>query len=321
MTGASGFIGSHLAERLVNDGFQVRALVRRSAGTSLLRSLGVEIVMGDLRDSPALETALTNCSQIYHLAARTTTSRATRNEYYTDNVQGTENLCRAAVKAKIAHFVHGSSAGIYGLFLDVPVDEASRANPNSFYRHSKYLAEKIVLDYHRNHNLPVVIARLSSVYGPRSDNWRKLFQDVSAKRFRMIGSGKNRIQMGYVSDIVDGLRLCADIPGIEGRDYILTGNESVSVKHFVDLIADEAGVEKSFPKIPSAPFYPIRLLGNLAFRIFHWEMPWTHQTDFFLTDKVFSITKAKSDLGYSPKVTLKEGIKQTMKWYRENGYI
>lgn len=321
VTGASGFIGSHTAERLVHDGFQVRALVRQSADPSYLRSLGVEIVLGDLSDSPVLEAALRDCSQVYHLAAKTTTSRATRNEYYTVNVQGTENLCRAAIKAKVGRFVHGSSAGIYGLFFDAPVDESSKANPNSFYRHSKYLAEKAVLDHHRNHNLPVVIARLSSVYGQRSENWRKLFQDVATKQFRMIGSGNNRIQMGYVCDIVDGLRLCADTPGIEGRDYILTGSESVTVRDFVDLIADEACVEKSFRTIPSAPFYPIGRLGNLAFRIFRWEIPFSHQTDFFLTEKVFSITKAKTDLGYSPKVTLKEGIKQTMKWYRENGYI
>lgn len=321
LTGGSGFIGSHLAERLVNDGFQVRALVRRSADTSLLRLVGVDTVPGDLSDAPALQEALADCSHVYHLAAKTTTSRSTRNEYYLVNVQGTENLCRAAVNANVERFVHGSSAGIYGLFLDAPVDETSKANPNSFYRHSKHLAEKIVLDYHRNHNLPVVIARLSSVYGPRSPNWRKLFQDVAAKRFCMIGSGNNRIQMGYVSDIVDGLRLCGHIPNIEGRDYILAGNESVTVKNFVDLIADEARVEKTFPTIPSAPFYLLGRLGNLAFRIFRWEIPFSHQTDFFLTDKVFSITKAKTDLGYSPKVTLKEGIKQTMNWYREKGYI
>jgi nucleoside-diphosphate-sugar epimerase len=321
VTGATGFIGSHLAERLIRDGFELRALARPNADVSLLRALRAEILTGDLSNVGILHEGLAGCNHVYHLAAKTSTSRASRHDSYVVNVEGTENLCRAAIKAGIERFVHGSTAGIYGLLMKSPVDETAQPRPNSFYRYSKYLSEKIVQQYSQSHDLPVVIARLSSVYGPRSYNWKNLFQDVSRKRFRMIGSGENLIQLGFVTDIVSGLRLCGDTPNVEGRDYILTGNEPVSVRHFVDLIATEAGVGNHYPKIPLTPFYPFALLGNFAFKTFQWELPFSHQTDFFLSEKFFSIKKAKRELKYSPSVSLKDGVAQSLLWYRENGLL
>jgi nucleoside-diphosphate-sugar epimerase len=321
VTGATGFIGSHLTEKLVREGFEVKTLIRTTSNTSLLQSLDVEMVKGDIRDRAAVEKAVAGCRYVYHLAARTTNASCPRNEYYEVNLKGTQNVCSAVLKANVERFIYGSTAGVYGLIRDPQVDEETKPNPNSHYRESKLLAESSVLDYHRKHGLPAVIARLSSVFGPRSMSWLKLFQDVSARRFRMIGSGENHNQFGYISDIVGGLRLCGAVKDIEGRCYILTGAEALTIRDLIDLIAREFGEPFPYPTIPLFAVYPFQTVAELAYKAFHLELPFSHQMDFFLSDRVLTIAKAQKDLGYSPAVTMKEGIGHTVKWYRENGYL
>lgn len=321
VTGATGFIGSHLAERLVEEGYSVRALVRQSGDTSLLEPLGVEIVYGDIRDAVAAEKAVGGCGQVYHLAAKTTRHRSPKQEYYEINVEGTNNIARAALKAGVGRLVYGSTVGAYGLIRKFLVDEGTETNPNTPYRKTKLLGEEAVLSYNKKEGLPVVIARISSVIGPRSLNWLGLFQTVAAGHFRMLGSGENHIQMGYVSDVVDGLRRCAEAGGIEGNLYIITGKEAVTLKQMVNMIAEESGVKISSKRSPELPFRLFHNLGSFVYRRFGFELPRTHDYELFLSNRVFNISKAQKELGYEPKVFVKEAIQQTVKWYRENGYI
>ncbi len=147
VTGATGFVGSHLAEALVNQGHEIRALVRQSGDTSLLKKLGVEVAYGDITDAAAVEGAIRGCQYVYHLAAKTARSGVSKKEYYAVNVEGTENVARAAIKANVERLVYGSSAGVYGTTTRTPVDENTKPNPNSYYRESKLLGEKVMLAY------------------------------------------------------------------------------------------------------------------------------------------------------------------------------
>ena len=321
VTGATGFIGSHLTERLIEEGYSVKALARKSSGLSLLKSLGVEIVYGDIRDAAAVEKAVKGCERVYHLAAATSWQRSSRQEHCAVNVKGTGNVARAAVKASVGRFIYGSTVGVYGLIKNSPIDEHTEPNPNTPYRESKLLGEEMVLSYHKRENLPVVIARLSSVIGPRSFNWLGLFQAIARKRFRIIGSGENHTHMGYITDVVDGLRLCAETAGIEGKSYLIAGKETIKLKQLVDMIAQELEVITSSRRSPEFPFRVFCRLAAVVYRRFGFELPRAHSYELFITDRVLNISKAQKELGYDPKASLREGIRQTIEWYRKNGYL
>jgi nucleoside-diphosphate-sugar epimerase len=322
VTGATGFVGSHLCERLIQEGYEVRALARESSDVSLLKSLGIQIVYGNILDIDSVERAVDGCGVVYHLAARTSRhSSSCSQDDYAINIEGTKRVVNAAVKAGIERFVYGSSVGVYGIIKNPPVDEQTPPNPNTCYRDSKLKGEVVVLSQYKNEGLPVVIARISSVYGPRSLNWLSLFQALARKRFRMLGSGENHRDMVYISDVVEGIKLCGVKKGIEGETYILSGKEPQKLNQLVYMIAEELGV--NIPSIRS-PEFPFRAWYDFATFIYMHsglELPRAHTYELFLEDRVLNITKAQKELGYDPKVSIREGIQQAVRWYRENGYI
>ncbi len=321
VTGATGFIGSHLTERLIEDGYAVKALVRESGDVSLLESLGVEIVYGDIRDLAAVEKAAGGCEQVYHLAAATPWRRVSRQKYFAVNVEGTENLAYAATKAGITRLVHVSTAGVHGTIKTPPVYEHSKTNPNSLSHGTKLKGEEVLLSCYKRKGLPVVVARLSSVLGPRGLSWLGLFQAIATKNFRIIGSGENHVHTSCVSDVVDGLRRSADTGDIEGECYLIASKEPIKVKQFVEMIAEELGIKVSFSGLPAAPYLLLHSLSTAMYKHFGLFFTPSNKYELFLTDRVLCISKAQKELGYNPQISVREGIKQTVKWFREKGYI
>lgn len=321
LTGATGFIGSHLAGRLISEGFTVRALVRNPRNISRLSSLGVECLQGDLLDRARLDQVVKHCDVVYHLAVARPGRGPEAKAFRRVNVEGTENLARASMEADVSRFVFASSGGVYGVSGNSPALESQPAAPDSPYRRSKHDAEQLLLAFHRNKQLPVVIARLPSVMGPGSTSWLDLIRTVSRSRFRMIGRGNNRKHVGFVADIVSGLRLCADVPGIEGEIYNLSGAECSTVNRLIASIAEATHAQVATPSLPAGPFlalYRISLWAESALKI---QVPYGRRYELFLFDKEFDLTKARDDLGYRPEISIESGIQELVGWYRENGYL
>jgi nucleoside-diphosphate-sugar epimerase len=314
-------VGSHLAEVLVHAGYEVKALVRPTSDIALLRALEVEVVRGDITDPAAVERAVSGCQHVYHLAAKTTVSNVSKRAYYAANVEGTASVARAALKANAERLVYGSSAGVNGTVAGSPVDEHTEPHPDSHYRASKLMGEEVVMASRQKKGLPVVVARIASIYGPQSVSWRGLFQAIAARRFRIIGAGENRTHMGYVSDVVEGLQRCAETHGIEGQCYLLTGNEPLQLRQLVGAIAQELGLPQPQGSTPAASFRAFYALALAVYHSLGVELPYAHRYELFLTDRVFNIAKAQKELGYRPQVSMREGIRQTVRWYREKGYF
>jgi nucleoside-diphosphate-sugar epimerase len=137
----------------------------------------------------------------------------------------------------------------------------------------------------------------------------------------MVGSGENRIHMVYISDLIDGLKLLGKVSDIEGETYIIAGREPIKIKQFVELIAQELNIAPSYKTLPAFPFYSLNFLANLVYRYLDYQPKISAKVNFFLSNQIFDITKAQNELGYSPKVPLKEGINNTIEWWRENVYI
>lgn len=321
ITGATGFVGSHLAEALVNAGREVRALARRSSNAELLKNLGAEIFEGDITDPAAVRKSAEGCGQVYHLAALTSRAGASKTQYHAINVTGTENVLRAALAANVERFVHVSSAGIYGTTKRAPVDDDTKPSPNSHYRATKLLAEQVVLSAAKTQGSPVVIARIASVIGPRSHGWLDLFKAVSDKRFRTVGKGDNHVHMGYVSDVVQGIRLCGDIRGINGRSYLISGAEAVTASEFIAMIAQQLGRGFTRRSVPATPFSAYHQLAQWMYRHFGLELPYSHRYELFFSDNIYDCSRARTELGYSPTVSMSEALYRTIRWYRENGLL
>jgi nucleoside-diphosphate-sugar epimerase len=321
VTGATGFIGQHLVKRLVQEGYRVRGLIRPVTDASPLDALGVEIVRGDVRDPGVVDCAIADCQLVFHLAARTSHGNLPAKDLYSINVGGTANVARAAVKAGVTRLVFASTARVYGIIKNRRVDEHTPVKPDSAYPESKVRGEQILLSYYTRHGLPVVIARITSVFGPGSKSWLGLFQAIASGRFRLIGRGENYHHPADVSDTAEGLLLCGTVRGIEGRTYIITGDQAVPLRQMIRLIEDELGISVSRRALPSFPLRLYELL-NRAVRVFaDVRLPRFDRVEFFLNDRIFDQSRARDELGYTPKVGLQEAIHRMAEWYLQQGYL
>lgn len=321
VTGGTGFIGSHLIDRLVEDGFSVRALVRPSSDTQRLGCLGVEIVRGDILDPAVMDQAAQGCGRVYHLASPRERTGLSKGTYYDINVESTRNVARAALATGVGRIVYAGTAVHCGINAPSPIDEHSECIPDSAHRTTKLAAERLLVSLHASSNLPVVIARLPRVFGPRCLAWVGLFQSIAAMRFRLIGSGTNWIHLGPVADIVDGLRLCAEASGVEGERFVLAGKDPVLVRDLVSMIAQELNVDLARTRLPAAPFRAFHSFAAMTYQRFGLEFPRSHRYEIFFADRRFDLSKARNQLGYHPRLSVRECIQQSAKWYREKGYL
>jgi len=322
VTGGTGFAGSHLVDRLISEGFEVRVIARSSKKAEKLKERGVDIVLGSITDKDVIKEAVNGVKKVYHLAANWRTAGVPDKVYWDVNVGGTRNLLEASIKENIERFVHCSTMGVHGHVDEIPSNENTRYNPGDIYQVTKLEAEKLALNFYKEKGLPVSVIRPCAIYGPGDMRLLKMFRAIAKKRFIMLGSGETLYHMVYVTDLAEGFRLAADKEEAIGGAFLIGGEEYISLNRLVEIIANGIGV--STPKI-HFPVWPVELLGTIVEKIcipLRIEPPiYKRRVLFFTKDRAFDISKAKNILGYRPKVDLITGIKQTVKWYRDNGYL
>jgi nucleoside-diphosphate-sugar epimerase len=323
VTGASGFTGSHLCRKLLERGHEVRALVRQSSNLEALDGADVEIVCGDLAVDDGLPAeALRGVETVYHLAALFRQEGATRDVFMNVNARGTERLLKATLDAGVSRFVHCSTAGVHGHIENPPANEAAPYHPEDWYQESKLEGEKRALAFGRRHGFPVTVVRPAGIYGAGDTRFLKLFRAIDKRAFWMIGSGKPLYHFVYVEDLVQGFILAGEQEAAVGEAFILSGPEYVPISRLVEMIAEELG--KSIPRW-HIPIWPVMKLATICKKVcpaLGIEPPlYPRRLDFFRKDRAFDIAKARTMLGYEPKVHLREGISRTADWYRQRHYI
>ena len=322
VTGATGFAGGHLARRLLDDGLEVRALVRPGTDAECLIRAGAEVVRGDLSVSESVRAAMAGVETVYHIAALFREAKHPDSAYWAANYDGTINMLSAAHQAGVRRFVHCSTVGVLGHIADPPADETTPYNPGDVYQRSKCEAEQAALEFQRTHGLPVVVIRPAGIYGPGDVRWLKLFRSIARGRFAMIGSGRTLIHWIYVSDLVDAFRLAAESPDCVGQVYIIAGERYVTLNELAGTIAKVVGAR--IPRL-HVPMSPVRIASAICedlCRSIRIEPPlYRRRVDFFVKNRAFCTQKARRELGYSPKVDLDEGIARTAAWYRDRGML
>lgn len=322
VTGASGFTGGHLCRHLVERGYRVKGMVRKSSNTTQLRELGVELVTGDLANEFDVSAALRDTDVVFHVAAAYRQEGISKEQFWRVNVDGTRRLLEQALAGGVKRFVHCSTVGVQGEITNPPADENAPYNPGDHYQESKVEGEKLALGFFDHHHLEGVIVRPVGIYGPGDTRFLKLFKFIHNGKFRMIGSGDVLYHLTYIDDLVEGIILAGEKKQAVGHIYTLGGEEYLPLKELVARIA--AVLEKPVPNhsLPLKPVYWAATLCEVVCRPLGIEPPlYRRRLDFFTKDRAFSIEKAKRELGYRPKVSLEEGLARTARWYKEHGML
>ncbi len=322
VTGTTGFTGGHLCERLMHEGYSVRALVRDPSRCSARAHRGVEMAVGDLRDPRSLTQAMEGIDEVYHIAASFRQENVSRKEMQAINVEGTRNILDAAVKAGVRRFVHCSTVGVHGDIKNPPANEETPYGPGDHYQESKTEGEKVVLQYMHEDRLPIVVFRPGGIYGPRDLRFLKLLKTIKTGKFIMLGSGEVIYQMIYIDDLIDGILLCGTEKRAIGKVYILTGEKPTTLNQLVQAIAEVFGVQPTRLRFPVTPVYLAGFMCELICKPFGINPPlYRRRVDFFRKTRSFDISKAKRELRFQPKTDLSVGLRLTADWYRENGYL
>lgn len=321
VTGATGFTGGALAEKLVQRGDSVVALVRNNANIARLQALGVELVYGDISDRATVIAAAAGVDIIYHIAAVYRTAGHPDEYYEAVNVAGVQHVIDAAHEHKVGRTVHCSTIGVHGDIEQIPSDEESPFNPGDIYQRTKLAGEQLFADAMQQ-GLAGCIFRPGAIYGPGDLRLLKMFKQIDRGFFPLFGGGKNLYHLSYIDDLTDGIILCAEHPNAIGQRFILCSDEYGTLKELSKTIAIALGVK--VPKF-APPIGPLMLAAKICEALckpFGIDPPLhTRRVEFFVKSRAFSNAKAKRLIGYAPKVSTQSGVEKTIAWYRENGYL
>ena len=324
ITGATGFIGPHLIKKLIGDNHTCRCLVRNSSNTESLKALGVELVEGDITRAETLKGIADDIDTVLHLATLGHMSNFTVTEsmFQAINVDGALNVMLEALRAGVPKVVHCSTVAAMGICSDVPADETSGCNPHHPYGRSKLKAEQSIKKLVAEEGLPAAIVRFSMVYGPGDPrDILKLTRLTKKGLFPKIGNKPKLTPLIHVDDAVKGLLLAAE-KGRIGEVYLLTNPESLP---FDDIrkILQQALAIKRFPLyVPEWAALTVASLSEKIFPAIGKTPPVSRKNiESTLADRVFSIEKAKKELGFHPQVNPEIGLRETVEWYKEKGWV
>ena len=322
VTGANGFTASYVCRQLLEKGYKVRGLVRKNADMKLIDGVSIDLCYADLALDTDFSSVMDGIDVVYHIAAAYRTENVPRKYFWDVNVEGTRKLLEAAKKAGVKKFVHSSTVGVQGDIKNPPATEEYRYGPGDYYQESKVDGEKLVLEFHKKEKFPIAIVRPVGIYGPGDTRFLKLFKHIYNGKFRMIGDGKVLYHMTYVEDLARGFILAGEKEESVGEIFTIGGEGYLTLGELVDKIASI--LNKQIPKlrIPVWPVWFGGLLCEIACKPFGISPPiYRRRVDFFVKDRAFDISKAKRVLGYSPKVSLDEGLKITGEWYLKNKWL
>jgi len=322
VTGATGFVGGALTRSLIDSGLNVRILARSKDKARDLVQRGAHLVHGDLRERDALKRAVEGIGTVFHIAAIFRQAKFNEAELREVNAVSVRHLMRAAAEAHVHRFVHCSTVGVLGDIKEPPADEKTEYGPGDAYQRTKLEGEQIALDMFRSGEINGVVIRPAMIYGAGDLRLLKLFKPVATGRFVMVGSGETLAHFVYIDDLVRGFLLAGEREERTGEVYIVAGPGEISLNDLVALIAEEAGRRPPRWKIPVKP---LQWAGELCERICRplGVEPPLHRrrVDFFVKNRSFDCRKAQDELGYEPQVDMREGVRRTLSWYVEKGYI
>ena len=322
VTGATGFVGSTLCRKLVEDGRHVRALYRDARKLDALNGLDVQSAEADVTDEAALRSAFQGVDTVYHVAALFRQQGYPDSAFWDTNVEGTRNVLTAAIHEGVRRIVHCSTVGVHSHIPSPPADESEPYRPGDIYQETKCEGEKLALQWFREGKIDGCVVRPAMIWGPGDNRTLKLYRGIARRRLPIIGTGKILLHWVLVDDVARGLILAGDSKRSTAQTYIIAGEEPVSIEDLYSVIADETNVKPIGIRVPALP---IQLLGEVVERICRplgIEPPiYRRRVDFFTKTRAFDWSKARNELGYEPGQSLDEEVQLIVNSYRRLGWI
>ena len=320
VTGATGLLGSHVVDALLDRRETVRALVRPEESLNGLADAPVEVFWGDVADEVAVTKAVAGVDIVIHCAARTGPWGPVA-EYERTNVLGLRRLLDASLQSGVKRFVHVSSITVHGNDVGGVADETSpfREEPNPYTR-TKIAGERLIESAWRDSRAPVTIVRPGWIYGPRDrSSFGRFATMIQRGGMVVVGSGRNHVPLIYVEDVARGVLRAADAPAAAGKAYLLVNDEPVTQLDYLGAIADELGVPAPRRHVPYRLALTLGAAAETAGRVMHRTEPpplMRYGLQLLGGDNRFDITRARFELGFAPQVGVADGVKESMRWFR-----
>lgn len=323
VTGSTGFIGSYFIPMLLHQGHTVKLLVRNEEKARKLFGNTCDYHIGDITDRSSLKGCCDGIDIVFHLVAKSGNDLPTKENFEIFrkiNVEGTENIIAECTNVK--KFIYVSSTAAMGLVKENPISEKSKCNPELPYQVSKYEAENLIRKKCKD-NFPGIIVRPSKVYGVNETNYTYLTLAKLVKKgfFLKIGNGHNYTSNIYVHDFARFLACLVD-NGRIGETYIVSSDKSIDFIESGKIIADELGIQLRVVKISP---YIMLMASSILERIFtilgRKPVVTRRNIQMTLQDRVYDVSKVKREVGFTPEVSMEEGIRKVIRWYKKKGIV
>jgi len=322
VTGSNGFVGSHLVDLLIKEGFLVRCIVRESSNLRWLDGKDIQIIKCGLFDKAGLVTALRDADYIYHVAG--VVKSKTKEGYYTGNVETTRSLLNVTLEQNknLKRFLVLSSQTVTGPSLNsIPVNEETECAPLTTYGRSKYDEEKLALSY--KDKIPITICRAPAVYGERDTEIFIYFQNFAKGITTKIGFDKKILSLIHVADLVEGIYRAANSDKTIGEVYFI-GSEKFYSWDEINSITSKVLNKKAIKIL--VPHFLVYTLAAIAqfFSLFSSKAATLNlekAKDLVQHAWICDTSKAMRDFGYRQNVSIEEGVKRTCEWYQEMKWI
>ena len=317
VTGATGFVGSHLAEALLQRGYsEVRCLVR--AEPKWLTGLDVIQIHGTLSDSTLIAQALEDVQYVYHLGAMT--RARTWHELYAANVTSTMDLITAIrnVSTEVIKICIASSLAVVGYANSIMADESTPCEPVSRYGRSKLAMEQALAGI----NLPMVLIRPPVVYGPRDRDLLTFFSAVN-RGICVVPRGDPGLSLVHVKDLVRGIIESTESPRTTGKTYYVGSSEVVTWEALRNASEAALGKQSTMIRLPRSLIMPLGVISEFAGKLTNTYPPLNREKarEILHATKQCSSKKVEQDCGYSSRVSLEQGVQETIEWYRAQGWL
>jgi len=319
VTGSNGFIGSNLCKRLLDEGYEVNALVRKSSNLSFLEGLAVKLVYGDVTQPETLPEAMEGVENVFH-AAGLAADWGPYELFEKVNFQGTKNVAEAASKAGVKRLIYISTVAFYGFGKQNGTEKQLPAKNLIPYAQTKLMAEQWLWEFQKDTSMEITAVQPGNVYGLNDHTFISKYIDaLLTGKFAEINHGKSKTCPVFVDNLADIILLVANQPGAKGNSYIATDGLDITWHEFNSALAKELGVKLPGTSLP----YTIAMLAAKGYYAFHRFLK-IKKEPFLTTYRInnggkdyhFSIQKLRNQFHYSPKTDLETALQITVDWYK-----
>lgn len=323
VTGGTGFTGSVLLRKLVQQGVEVVAIARPTSNLEPFEGLDIEWLRGDVFDENLINKAIQGVNYIFHMVTPFRDPKLKDIGYFNVHVLSTQLLAKAALKEpNFKRFVHVSTIGVHGHIENPPADETYRMKPGDIYQETKVEAELWIRDFAPKEGLSFTVVRPAGIYGPGDKRLLKIFQMVNKKWVPVIGDGSNLYHFIHVDDLTNFMICAATHPKAEGEVFICGSPEAMTFEKMISIIGEVYGVKAQFLRLPAAPLFALGYVFEILCKPLGIQPPiYRRRVAFYTKDRSFNTSKMRNILGFNTAHSDIEGIKETAKWYADKEWV